>query len=307
MIYPIRFKFPDKDTLFSSDQWEKIKRKIEEYERKLFSESSSKWEFNKFLNKLVEHSLSVENFKQIAKFEKWYLDINEISNLNDEEKIEFVTHGIKKRINRVLKFLYKEIVKELVINGKRKNGLLKFEFKNNKSEDEKEFYWWFFYFLIENWLKNISDSESELKKTMKNYGSKKFKEHFLSNNELTNFWKYEDWILMYSSKFWHKLNPELYHLLHESKNSRKNPFHILKMFTCIEDLYLGSKDAQNEEYDFSKIDFIFFYKKAFQINRLPIEIAVDSNSSYEILFTIRGEWWIKLILENILLFTLQNN
>ena len=308
MVCPVNFKLVNKSFLFSWKQWEEIEKKIIKYLEVLFSERLSKWEFNKLLNKLIENSMNVPHYQKIKKYKKWVLDTNEIPYIENDEKIEFVTNKIKEKINWTLRLLYREVVKELIIKGKEKNRILKFEFQNNKLENEKEFYWKFFNFLKKNWLNNVSYSESELKNEMQNFNSKKYHESFFSNYESTSFRKTKAWILMFSSKVHHKLEPKLYHLLHGSKNSPENPLPLLKMFTSIEDLHLGSKNVQNEEYDFSKIDFILFYKEALQINRLPIGITVYSNpDAQEILFTIRGEWWIKLILENILLFTLQNN
>ena len=291
--------FPNKTNLFSLSEWGDIEKRIKKYLEWFFSKESSKWKFNKFPHELIENSTNyAKDFKKVEKKREWFIE----NRLHYERNIgiKLIITKIKDGVNSLLELLYLEVVKELIKNGKEKNRIQKFEFHKNKLENEKEFYWGFFHFLIMKWHKNAVSNKLKAMNTLLSNNTEKYLNSFLSNYDLTDFDRKKAWILMFSSELWHKLEPKLYPFLHGLDDSLKHPFNI---FTSIEDIYLGSNVGQNKEYDFSKIDFLLFYNEALRIKRLPLEIAIGSNLGL-IRFTIRANWWIKLIPENILLFTL---
>ena len=218
-----------------------------------------------------------------------------------DKKTELIISKIKKKFEFLFEFLYVEILKELILSGKEKTGLLKFEFHNNKLKNEKQFYWEFFLFLVKKLKENRISNEIKLFNALQSTDSAKYWENPFSHYDLTHFKKNEAWILMSNSK----LEFELDNFLLWLKDKSKILYDLLDCFININYCYLGSKFGENNEYDFSKIDFLLFYKKALQIKRLPFVVAIYSKRG-NIFMEIEGNWWIKLIPETILVFSLAN-
>ena len=281
------------------NQQKDIEREIKKYLKLFFSDEFSKWELNKFSPELIKYPTNVKGFKNIKKTTK--SDIKRNDYLYSDKKTELIINKIKKKVKFLFELIYVEIFKELILSGKEKTGLLKFEFHNNKLKNEKQFYWEFFLFLMKKLKGNMLSNEIKLFNALQSTDLAKYRENPFSHYDLTHFKKNEAWILMFNSK----LEFELDNFLLWLKDNSKNLYDLLNCFTNINDYYLGSKFGENNEYDFSKIDFLLFYKNSLQIKRWPFELAIESERG-DINIEIEVNWWIKLIPETILVFSLAN-